>query len=129
MASFYIWNSSRQNLFWPRYYSYMSLFRHHFNLPADYSKPGLEIKFALEEAEKIGAKTYFLGAMYDQVTWHRLFHETRTTVLNYFFKRLQYFNSTLWASERAEVIARQDNSSLSQYTEQCLDPHSINWYI
>ena len=60
-----MWNSSRANFFWFRYYAYMALFRHHFSLSENYTKPGLEIKFALEEAEKIGAKTYFLGAMYD----------------------------------------------------------------
>ena len=36
----------------------------HFSIPENYglTKPGLEIKFACEEAEKVGAKTYFLGA-------------------------------------------------------------------
>jgi len=83
-----MWNSTRQNIFWPRHYAYMALFNHHFRLSANYQKPGLEVKFALEEAEKLGAKTYFLGANLDQRTWHSLFHETRTTVPHYFFKRL-----------------------------------------
>lgn len=32
-------------------------------------KPGLETKFACEEAEKIGANLYFLGTEMNQVTW------------------------------------------------------------
>ena len=84
----------------------MSLFKHHFGLSENYTKPGLEIKFALEEAEKLGAKTYFLGAHYNEITWNRLLHETRMTIPHYIYKRLQYFNSTLWGSERAEVLGR-----------------------
>lgn len=55
MKSFYMWNSSRQNFFWFRHYAYMALFNHHFRLSPNYTKPGLEVKFALEEAEKLGA--------------------------------------------------------------------------
>jgi len=50
-------------MFWARFYSYSIFFKNHFNIPSNYTflKPGLEIKFACEEAEKLGAKTYFLG--------------------------------------------------------------------
>lgn len=95
----------------------MGLFNSHFKLPDSYVKPGLEVKFALEEAEKIGAKTYFLGAHNDEVTWGRLLHETRMTIPHYIFKRFQYMNSTFWGCEREEILGRQYNSTTSQYAE------------
>jgi len=35
----------------------------------NFFRPGIEIKFACEEAEKVGAKLEFLGAELDQLTW------------------------------------------------------------
>lgn len=72
MKSFNLWReNSRSILFWTRFYAMAACFRLHFRIPSNFGfmKPGLEIKFACEEAEKINAKTYFLGPEFDQVTW------------------------------------------------------------
>lgn len=71
MRSFDIWDSSKKPFFWFRWYVNSLLFRMHFKIPSNYNylAPGLEIKFACEEAEKAGAKTYFLGAELNQKTW------------------------------------------------------------
>jgi hypothetical protein len=55
MESFALWKgTSRSLIFWARFYAYLSAFKFHFRIPANYSfmKPGLEMKFACEEAEK-----------------------------------------------------------------------------
>ena len=51
--------------------SYMQMFSLHFRIPESWGfyKPGLEVKYALEESERLGAKTYFLGPHVDKVTW------------------------------------------------------------
>jgi len=66
-----MWNSQRNNWFKFRFFSYMQMFSLHFRIPYSWGfyKPGLEVKYALEESEKLGAKTYFLGPHFDKVTW------------------------------------------------------------
>ena len=85
--SFNMWNPTRRPFFWMRFYLYSLIFKMHYRFPANYTflKPGLEMKFALEEAEKAGAKTYFLGAEFDGQTWARLYHETRLNALHYLY--------------------------------------------
>ena len=64
LQSFNLWKqNSRSLIFWTRLYAYLSAFKIHFEIPANFTflKPGLEVKYACEEAENVGAKTYFLG--------------------------------------------------------------------
>ena len=72
MESFTMWKgNSRSLVFWTRFSLYSAAFKWHFRIPSNFNvlKPGLEIKFALEEAEKSGAKTYFLGPEFNTKTW------------------------------------------------------------
>ena len=55
--------------------------------------PGLEVKFACEAAEKVGADLQFLGSEINPVTYDRLYHETRMNLFHYFLKRYQYMLS------------------------------------
>ena len=79
--SFNMWFPTRSIAFWARYYMYCGLFNMHYKIPFNFLRPGLEIKFACEEANNVGAKLEFLGAEFNQMTWNRLYHETRTTLL------------------------------------------------
>ena len=83
----------------------------------------------MEEAETAGAKTYFMGAEFDQPTWGRLFHETRMNATHYIYKRAQYFGHKFYAAENYENQIRLSNSEPSQFSERCLDSHLMNWYI
>jgi len=64
MQSFNIWHPTRATYFWFRFGLYSALWKHHFKFPSNYNflNPGLEVKFAIEEAEKQGAPVHFLGA-------------------------------------------------------------------
>lgn len=58
VRSFNLWKqNSRSLVFWARFYAYLATFKWHFSIPANFTfmKPGLEVKFACEEAEKQGA--------------------------------------------------------------------------
>jgi len=46
---------------------YCGLFKYHFNIPSNFAflRPGLEMKFACEEAKNVGAKLHFLGPELD----------------------------------------------------------------
>lgn len=91
------------------------LFHNHFKFPRNYNflNPGLEVKFALEEATKQGANVHFLGAEFDQLTWKRLLHETRMNVFHYLYQRISYQGMSFWGAERNEVIARSHNAEPS----------------
>jgi hypothetical protein len=80
----------RKAIFLSRLYIYYWLFQFHFRLGHDFdcTLPGLEIKYACEEAEKLGAKLHFLGPEMDRPTWSRLYHETRMNVIHYAMKRV-----------------------------------------
>jgi len=90
MNSINMWSPTRAPLFWFKFYAYSLMFKMHFKFPQNFTflSPGLETKFALEEAEKIGAKTYFLGAEFNEDTWHRLYHEKRMNFTSYLWARL-----------------------------------------
>ena len=53
---------------------YSKLFQWHFRFGFDFQfwRPGIEVKFACEAAEKVGAKLHFLGPELDNETWDRL---------------------------------------------------------
>jgi hypothetical protein len=132
MQSFNLWKqNSRSLLFWSRFYLYGAAFNNHFKIPANYSflKPGLEIKYACETAEKQGAKTYFLGAEFNNETWSRLYHETRMNLPHYIYKRIQYYGHTFYSSETNDLKIRMQNAEPSQFSEKCLDQHLVNWFI
>lgn len=50
--TFYLWLSGRSFIFQIRLWLYMGLFRFHFRIPFDFTRPGLEMKYACEEASK-----------------------------------------------------------------------------
>jgi pheromone shutdown protein TraB len=83
-------NNFRSLIFKARFTAYWATFKFHFKIPDTFTfmKPGLEVKYACEEAEKAGAKTYWLGNEMNDVTWRRLAHETRMNIPHYIYKRL-----------------------------------------
>jgi hypothetical protein len=58
----------RKVIFMSRMWIFANLFKFHFRLGHDFNLtlPGLEIKFACEEAEKLGATIHFLGPEMNQ---------------------------------------------------------------
>ena len=58
--------SNRKWLFLARMWLYTSVWKWHFGMGSvDFTRPGLEQKFACESAEKVGANLEFLGAEAD----------------------------------------------------------------
>lgn len=90
--------------------------------------PGLEIKYACEEAEKLGAELHFLGPELNNITWHRLYHDTRFNLPSTLFNLWQQIG-TRWTDERNREIQKLQLTTPSTYVETCLDQYAINWYI
>ena len=95
----YFW-STRKFVFMARFSLYYVLFQWHYRWGHDFRfwRPGLEVKFALEAAEKVGAKVNYLGTELNSETWDRLYHETRMNAPHYIAKRVNYMMSP-WSEE------------------------------
>lgn len=75
------WYAVRKHFQNFRYFTIMNQISKHFAFNYGWVKPGLEVKYALEEAEAAGAKTYFLGPHFDRKTVQRFRHEARVNVM------------------------------------------------
>lgn len=67
----YVFHNNLRGILWRlRYYLWMAITHAATNFPSDFTPftPGLEIKFALEAAEKNKAKIHFGGVEFDPVT-------------------------------------------------------------
>ena len=100
-----------------------------FQLPIDYNPflPGLEVKYALEEANKLNSKLVFLGSEFDETTTGRIIHDKRTTIMklliNNFFQRVAYKHE---AFEDGSIIL---NKGFRSYCESSMDARQVNWFI
>lgn len=70
----------------------------------------------------------FLGAEINPVTYERLYHETRMTLLQYLTRRFQY-GLSFYSIENDSNRQKIAQAGPRAFTEKCLDQHLINWYI
>ena len=129
MKKEFAWNS-RKAVFLFRIWITNLFYRFFFRLGVDFNPliPGLEVKYACEEAEKVGADLQFLGPELNDVTWNRLYHETRLNFPQYLWNRWLY-RDTQWTKE---IYINRRKISLvgpAAFTEKCLDQYLMNWYI
>jgi hypothetical protein len=75
-------SAARGVIFWTRLWMMRLYLKMNFMISKEFKfwAPGLEIKYACEAAQKVGANLLFLGPELNNVTWHRLYHETRMNV-------------------------------------------------
>lgn len=98
-------------------------------LPIEYNPfvPGLEVKYALEEAEKLNAKIVYLGTEFNEATKLRLFHEKRTSILK---GLLNMFNLPIrYQFEIVDLRAKISNSNLESFIESNADSKQVSWFI
>ena len=126
----YYWGI-RKFVFLSRWMLYWQTFRWHFRFGYEFKfwLPGLEVKYACEAAEKVGAQLHFLGHELNGITSDRLYHETRMNVPHYFWRRMQYTQSEYTNHELSTNRQKIAMAGAKTFTEKCLDQHLINWYI
>ena len=128
-GDFDYYDSNRKTLAKLRLGVYNFLFRNHFGFGYEsWTRPGLEIKFACEAAEKVGARLDFMGPELDKDSWQRLLHETRFNSLEYFVKRFQYLQSR-WINETMANRQKLAMVGPTAFSEKCLDASNMNWFI
>jgi hypothetical protein len=105
------------------------IFKTIYGIPFEYNPvaPGLEIKYALEEAEKAGSKIVYLGYELDELTTTRLHHENRytllKTIINYCRLNKKYIN------EINTIRSKMHHYGLKKYIESCCDTYTVNWLV
>jgi hypothetical protein len=121
---------TRKFIFLSRWALYSRTFLWHFRFGFEFKfwLPGIEVKYACEAAEKVGAPIKFLGNELDGTTSDRLYHETRMNLPHYLWRRLQY-NMSFWGEELRSNRQKIAQAGPRAFTEKCLDQHLINWYI
>lgn len=120
----------RGTVFWLRMALLNATLRYVYR-PGDHFKfyyPGLEIKYACEEAERMGSELHFLGPELNKITWNRLYHDTRFNVPETLVKGWN-FTGTRWSIEHFQQHQKLQLTTPSQYVETCCDEYNINWYI
>jgi hypothetical protein len=123
-------STTRSMIFWARMFVLETMLRmfyrtgDHFN----FYTPGLEVKYACEEAEKLGADLHFLGSELNNITWHRLYHETRFNLPSVAFNRWK-FSGTRWTTEMSNNREKLQLTTPAKYVESCCDEYLMNWYV
>lgn len=83
----YMWWPGRTWLQMSRLGIYTFLMNGFFKHSSRFDLPGLEVKYACEAANTVGAKIEYLGSEFDTQTTKRLCHETRMNLIDYVIKR------------------------------------------
>lgn len=97
--------------------------------PVEYNPftPGLEVKFALEEAEKINSKVVFLGNEFDINTENRLHHEKRHNILKAIYSYATL--SKTYAYELGNLNSVLNEYGVKKYVESSLDSKNMAYLI
>jgi pheromone shutdown protein TraB len=114
-----------------RWFLFKYLSKMTFNLPYEFNPftPGLEVKFALEEANKIDSKVVFLGYEVDFNTQTRLYMETRYNLLHYLINSFKFSGKRIYNSEIIELKDQIDNYGIKKFLESSCDQYFMNWMI
>lgn len=100
-----------------------------FGLPVSYNPflPGLEVKYALEEAKRLNSKIVFLDSEFNDITANKILHDKRTTLLGFF---INYLNMrTTYKMENFENHSIISNKGFSSFCESSMDSKTMNWFI
>ena len=105
------------------------IYKNLINLNVEYNPftPGLEVKYALEEADKLNSKIVFLGDELDTMTQNKLLHEQRFSILRGFYNALMMNRD--YHVERFEQRSMIQVNGLEQFIESCVDSKQIAFYI
>lgn len=123
-------NHVRGLIFQARLYPWLLIANAWKNFPTDFHPfiPGLEMKFAIEEAKKIGAHIHFSGLQLNQQTVDALSHEKRMDALPFAWRIYRSTKSRLWSNEDHDQSALLEVLGGEAFAE-IVDRNRINWFV
>lgn len=124
-------NNLRGLFFKARFYSWLWAINWYKAFPTDFHPftPGLEMKFAIEEAQKAKSKVILGGLAIDETTLQSFKSEPRFDVFQ-LFRNVFYTQekNKFWFSEHLDNYAVLDTHGGEAYAES-LDLSRLNWFI
>ena len=87
--------------------------------------PGLEVKYTIEEANKLNANVVYLGYELDQLTKEKLYHETRFSILKTVMAMTTLKGT--YGREFTDYYTQITNYGTKKFIESSCDQYFINW--
>ena len=105
------------------------LYKNLVNINVEYNPflPGLEVKYALEEAEKLNSKLVFLGDELDVNTQNSLLQEQRFSLLRGLYNSIMINMNYKYESFNMRCMIKVNG--LQQFIESCLDSKTMAYFI
>ena len=89
--------------------------------------PGLEVKYAIEEASKLNSKLVFMGPELSEETANKIKHDKRFTLIKFLYRYFSMSNDYKFELFSNKTIML--NKGIRQFSESMMDIKSINWFI
>lgn len=87
--------------------------------------PGLEVKYAIEEAKRLNSNVVYLGYELDPLTKNKLYHETRFSILKTLINMMRTKNT--YSREFFDYYTQLTNYGQRKFIESSCDQYFINW--
>jgi len=123
-------NNPRSIIFKSRFYPWLFLLTQMFGFPSTFHPftCGLEMKWAIEEAEKLNSKVVFGGQEIHSGTLYALRTEKRFSVLSLAYNHFFSLKNKLWESEHQDTFRLLDVHGGEIFAE-ILDKYRVAWLI
>ncbi len=102
-----------------------------FGIPIEFNPflPGLEMKYALEEATKFNSKVVYLGYEFDKATMDRMYHENRYTALKAITNTFKLYSNNNYSKEIQELLNQINAYGIHKFLEASCDQYMVNWFV
>jgi hypothetical protein len=119
--------NSRKIIHKLKWVAFNGLWKLNYTLPLEYNPftPGLEVKYAIEEAEKLNSNVVYLDYELDVLTKNKLYHETRFSILKTFLNMLK--TKSTYGREYFDYQTQITNYGIKKFIESSCDQYFINW--
>jgi len=123
-------NNPRSLIFKARFYPFIFLVMQMFGFPSSFHPftPGLEMKYAIEEALKLDSKVIFGGQEVNPGTLYALRTEKRFDVVPLVWRYFTALNNKRWETEHQDMFRLLDVTGGEAFAE-VLDKYKISWFI
>jgi len=123
-------NNPRGIIFKLRFYPWIATMLSLFRLPKDFHPftPGLETKWAIEEAVKAKSEILFGGLEIDPETLQALRIEKRMDLIPLLYRAGISLHNKLWKTEHQDIFRLLKTQGGENFAE-LLDKHRVSWFI
>eukprot|EP01016_Furgasonia_blochmanni_P050714 TRINITY_DN787_c0_g1_i2.p1 TRINITY_DN787_c0_g1~~TRINITY_DN787_c0_g1_i2.p1 ORF type:complete len:497 (-),score=170.05 TRINITY_DN787_c0_g1_i2:700-2190(-) len=123
-------NNARGLIFKLRLYPWLFFLNWFNRFPADFHPftPGLEMKYAVEEAQKLGANVHFAGLEINPEILNGLALEKRMDLLPFFVRSYRAINNKLWDREAKDTWKLLETVGGEAFAEN-IDKFRANWFV